>query len=366
MLSKQPLQSICQQKLEGKQLAEALRYAIVAELDAINLYLQFARCSGDEAARKLFEDIAREEKTHVGEFMELLARLDPEQVRELTEGSKEAAEIIGGEPVLAATEVGGSKLQASRQSNSSQHSSSTVEQLVGKAFLELLDSARRLRPLLPTTRVGEGVDAVAIPRYEVKGGEVVSVWAGVKPVESIHVDIVLTQQDLDRIRRIGAVDTPAVGAAAARMAMEEDRLIVETLTSEAAVKLPLGDWSGPDEPVEKVAEAVARIEEEGAAPPYILLLNPKLYTRLLRVHDGMGVTVLARIKRMAKVVYTPVVPENRAILFSANPATLDVVEATSPKIEYVGVEAGGLHRFRAWEHLVVRVLNPKRIVVLEA
>ncbi len=34
-------------------------------------------------------DIAREEKTHVGEFLELLLRRDPEQAEELAEGKRE-------------------------------------------------------------------------------------------------------------------------------------------------------------------------------------------------------------------------------------------------------------------------------------
>jgi rubrerythrin len=38
-------------------------------------------------------DIAREEKTHVGEFQTLLLREDPEQKKELEEGEKEVAEL---------------------------------------------------------------------------------------------------------------------------------------------------------------------------------------------------------------------------------------------------------------------------------
>jgi len=34
-------------------------------------------------------DIAREEKTHIGEFEELLKQLDPEYVKELDNGKKE-------------------------------------------------------------------------------------------------------------------------------------------------------------------------------------------------------------------------------------------------------------------------------------
>lgn len=83
-------------KMTREELSQALRYAIIAELDAINLYTQFANATDDEKARKIFLDVAKEEKTHVGEFLELLLSLDPEQVKELEEGRKEVKELLEG------------------------------------------------------------------------------------------------------------------------------------------------------------------------------------------------------------------------------------------------------------------------------
>ncbi|MEO0005683.1 MAG: rubrerythrin, partial [candidate division WOR-3 bacterium] len=40
-------------------------------------------------------DIAREEKTHFGEFEALLLKLDEEQKKEMEEGKKEVEELIG-------------------------------------------------------------------------------------------------------------------------------------------------------------------------------------------------------------------------------------------------------------------------------
>jgi rubrerythrin len=95
VFSKHPLEGV-QAKLGREGAAEALRLAIMAELDAINLYLQLARSIEDVRLRKLFEDVAREEKTHLGEFLEALKRLDPEQARELEAGAREATEILEG------------------------------------------------------------------------------------------------------------------------------------------------------------------------------------------------------------------------------------------------------------------------------
>ena len=73
---------------------EILRAGIIAELDAINLYEQMAAMTGNDDIRKILLDIAREEKTHVGEFQTLLLKEDKEQVKELEEGRKEVEEEL--------------------------------------------------------------------------------------------------------------------------------------------------------------------------------------------------------------------------------------------------------------------------------
>ncbi|RLE97094.1 MAG: rubrerythrin [Thermoprotei archaeon] len=94
MMSKSPLEVPTGRKLSREELLEALRISIIAELDAINLYMQFARAVDDERVRKVFEDVAREEKTHVGEFLALLKLLDAEQATELSAGEKEVRELL--------------------------------------------------------------------------------------------------------------------------------------------------------------------------------------------------------------------------------------------------------------------------------
>jgi rubrerythrin len=74
---------------------EILRAAIIAELDAINLYEQLAAITDDADLKKVLLDIAREEKTHVGEFQTMLLRLDAEQVAEMEHAKEEIQELIG-------------------------------------------------------------------------------------------------------------------------------------------------------------------------------------------------------------------------------------------------------------------------------
>lgn len=43
--------------------------------------------------KKVLLDVAREEKTHFGEFQEMLLRIDGEQVKELDKAKEEAKEL---------------------------------------------------------------------------------------------------------------------------------------------------------------------------------------------------------------------------------------------------------------------------------
>ncbi len=73
---------------------EILRAALIAELDAINLYEEMAALAKDEGIKKVLLDVAKEEKEHVGEFQTLLLMFDEEQVEELKEGKEEVEELI--------------------------------------------------------------------------------------------------------------------------------------------------------------------------------------------------------------------------------------------------------------------------------
>lgn len=93
LLSKIPID---QEKIAKEDLDnEILRAAIIAELDAINLYEQMSALTQNKHIKTILLDIAKEEKTHVGEFQALLLTTDKEQEKELAEGKKEVKELTG-------------------------------------------------------------------------------------------------------------------------------------------------------------------------------------------------------------------------------------------------------------------------------
>ena len=74
---------------------EILRAGMIAELDAVSLYEQLAAMASDSNIKKVLLDIAKEEKTHVGEFQRLLLNRDKEQVEELEKGKNEVKKEVG-------------------------------------------------------------------------------------------------------------------------------------------------------------------------------------------------------------------------------------------------------------------------------
>lgn len=72
---------------------EIMRNAIIAELDAISLYEQLAAQTSDSDLKKVLLDIAHEEKTHYGEFHEMLLKIDKDQVKEIDKAKKEVKEL---------------------------------------------------------------------------------------------------------------------------------------------------------------------------------------------------------------------------------------------------------------------------------
>jgi rubrerythrin len=93
MLSKMPidLSKVSKENIDK----EILRVGMIAELDAVNLYEQLAAATDNKDLKEILMDIAREEKTHLGEFQTLLLRLDKQQVEELEAGREEVEEELG-------------------------------------------------------------------------------------------------------------------------------------------------------------------------------------------------------------------------------------------------------------------------------
>ena len=77
------------EKYDKKRLAIAIREKINEENDAINSYLSLVPHIVDNNIRSIIEDIANEEKVHVGELQSILYNLDHNELTKEKEGRKE-------------------------------------------------------------------------------------------------------------------------------------------------------------------------------------------------------------------------------------------------------------------------------------
>lgn len=363
LLGKHPLELPPPRKLSKEELAEALRLSIIAELDAVNLYLQLARYSEDENARKLFEDIAKEEKTHVGEFLAMLQSLDPEQVAELKAGAQEVRKLTG----VSAPEGDPPKEEAL--------SEDSVLKNLGAKVKEVVESTRRLRKVLNVVYVGRGVEGVLLEGTSVEETEVIKPRASrVVRLNELSTQFSLKVRTLDYWSRTNIQpDLSSLVLASTKLALAEDKAILEgdlergwpgLLTCGMSVKEELSDWAVPGNPVADVSKAVRRLVNEAIPPPYMLLVSPARYADLLRYTEKAGVMELQRVKALVDdVVQTPLLDDDNVLIISTNKHVIDLVVGADTILDYLG-PSGDEHLYRLWETLALRIKNPKAIVHL--
>jgi rubrerythrin len=92
-----PFSGVVPRKLTKEELIRAIRLNIAAEHEAVHLYMAHADATDDAFARQVLTDIANEEREHIGEFMELLRRLAPDEAEYLEAGRREVVEMAEGE-----------------------------------------------------------------------------------------------------------------------------------------------------------------------------------------------------------------------------------------------------------------------------
>jgi len=76
-----------------RELSRAIRDAIIAEEAAIKQYEVAADATNNDKVKEVLQDIANEEKVHVGDLQKLLDDLEPEE-EELMEEGEEGEEDV--------------------------------------------------------------------------------------------------------------------------------------------------------------------------------------------------------------------------------------------------------------------------------
>ncbi len=79
-------------KLTHEELVRAVRFAVAAEYEAVQLYMQLAESTDNGLVRAVMKEVADEERVHAGEFLKLLYHLAPDEEKFYAEGAGEVEE----------------------------------------------------------------------------------------------------------------------------------------------------------------------------------------------------------------------------------------------------------------------------------
>ncbi len=80
--------------LTDEELVRAMRFAVAAEFEATQLYMQLAESTNNKLAAAVLKDVADEERVHAGEFLRVLQELAPDEAKLYAEGAKEVEEMM--------------------------------------------------------------------------------------------------------------------------------------------------------------------------------------------------------------------------------------------------------------------------------
>ncbi|MGC9135819.1 family 1 encapsulin nanocompartment shell protein [Caldivirga sp.] len=357
VFSKNPVDIVRDRKFNPGEVADALRLAIMAELDAINLYLQLSRLTDDEKVRSVLEDVAKEEKAHFGEFLTLLKSLDPEQAEQVKAGAKEVEERTG----IKVVDSDPPQQDVVRSSNLSEDELRYIE---GKVK-ETADGARRLRKHIPLYPVGAGYDSVTLEEAIID--KVISSSRVILPLKELSIMFTVPQRQVEYARMRGErIYSVAADQAAIRLANQEDAAILGDLLNHPKVrKLSITSWDTAGSAVNEVSRAVNMLMADSIPEPYVLFVSPGRYTKLLSVVERTGVMELSRVKSLVKdVVIIPQLTDDTALLMSVNSSTIDLAIGADTAIIYLGPEDDA-YAFRLWETLAVRVKDSRGLLILK-
>lgn len=223
----------------------------------------------------------------------------------------------------------------------------------------VVSTSRVVISKLPVTILGRGVDSVSIETL--KEGRLERL---VVPLVEVSEKFKVSQRAIDAYKRAGGrLEAPEAHASAIRLANKEEELILNAILK-MGMSMKRSSWDRPGEVVLDVARALSEAVRGGGVKPFLLIVSPGDYTKLLVVNEKAGVTELERIKELVDIImYTPILPDGTSLLLSASPMILDVVYGADAEVDYIGPE-DGYHVFRVWSTIAVRVKTPSAIVVL--
>lgn len=192
----------------------------------------------------------------------------------------------------------------------------------------------------------------------------------------VYKDFVVHWRDLETARATGVpFDTSIAAGAASLCANREDQLILfghETMGYEglmnATGRLTLlrRDWSASGNAFADVSGATERLVERGHYGPYSMIVSPRLYAQMHRVHQDTNVLEIEHVRKLVSggVYQSALIRTEAALLVSGGRQNFDLVVGQDLTVAYLGA-AQMNHPFRVFESIGLRIKRPSSICTLE-
>jgi uncharacterized linocin/CFP29 family protein len=241
--------------------------------------------------------------------------------------------------------------------------------LIGRRFLSLygpLGSGALSVPVDDLNAAGDEDDGAMVRRS----------GRAFREIPLLYRDFQLSWRDLEFSEKNGLpLDLTAASAAAAEAAKSEDRLIF--FGSEAlgvpglfgakdATHLKRGDWSKGETPFADVAKAVELLIDKGFWGRMALVVSPNLYAQMQRIQPAVGRMEIERVAALleGRVLRTPVLGANRAVLVAAEPINMDLALGVDFSVSYLELKDLN-HSLRIVETVLPRIKRGDAIVVFD-
>jgi len=322
MFSKDPSILTRKEKMDREEEVRALREALVAELDAINFYLQQGRLFQDERLKRVHNDIAREEIAHFGEFMRLLYEISGEDFDYMRKGWEEASRMIG-----RGVDFPLGKDQEEVKGEVKEGTSvDPVYDYVAKAI------STRIADKLGN-KASYAQDSIVIREFKEDAsslvqGESVSLYE----VTTLAVELKI-REDANLNEKIGL----------------STRAGLKYVTKENATVLrdhPLSpmrrgrgekkrDWTVPGNIVSDAVRGIQILKERGFGKDTLVIISPETFSSLFRVVDRSGIYEVELLRRASRFLVTAEAGSSMVVL---SREAFYILERKTPTVEFIGKE----------------------------
>lgn len=161
-----------------------------------------------------------------------------------------------------------------------------------------------------------------------------------------------------------ALDLGAAAIAAAKLAQDEDKVIIGGLIAKAGAAAPLGDWEQFGAAFKAVAAAVAKLRSTGYDAPFALVISPMRFATLAgSMAQGREEIKMVEELVEAGILECPGMPDDKALVVSPAAWNLDMVVGQDAVTAYVGND-GMDQKLRVFETLALRIKRAGAVCVL--